>query len=233
MAHERYIMVDGPDGAGKGVILEAISDSLFETAFYPMGGRIIPQDVILAFEPTYEGIGAVIRNEIIKKGTGRSYSAATTAQAYALDREVLYRTTVLPALKKQKFVVQDRGLPASLAYQSAQAEISKEKLTVEDILALPGNKLALENAPGLLIIPDVDVKIAMKRLESRDKNDNSIFEVDDFQRKVKEFYHSQKFQDIFNMAGTRIEYISTGTNVEDTKKRSMEVVRKYLRQIKP
>ena len=34
MAHERYIMVDGPDGAGKGVILEAISDSLFETAFY-------------------------------------------------------------------------------------------------------------------------------------------------------------------------------------------------------
>ena len=94
---------------------------------------------ILAFEPTYEGIGAVIRNEIIKKGTGRSYSAATTAQAYALDREVLYRTTVLPALKKQKFVVQDRGLPASLAYQSAQAEISKEKLTVEDILALPGN----------------------------------------------------------------------------------------------
>ena len=186
-------------------------------------------DVVKLCEPAFDGVGKVIRKEIIRQDTGRSYSALTTAMAYALDREVLYKTRVLPALKNGAFVLQDRGLPASLAYQTAQAKVNGEKLSMEDILSFPGNRLALENAPGILIIPDVDVSTAMKRIEERDKKDNSIFENPRFQKSVRAVYFSKKFEKIFSNAGTKIVFVDTGISHNYTKNESINAIREYLR----
>jgi len=217
MPRKNYIMVDGPDGAGKGLILDSVESFLKKT-----------HSVIRLCEPTMDGIGEVIRNELIKTGTGRDYSASTTAMACAIDREILYRKTVLPALEGKVYVIQDRGLPASLAYQTAQAGFLKERLSLKDILSMPGNRLALANAPGLLLIPDVDVETAMQRLSEREKKDDSIFENPEFQKKVRDFYHSGKFRKIFSKAGTKIIYINTGISKESTMEQSVAAVRSYI-----
>ena len=127
MPHLKYIMVDGPDGAGKGEIINSIEEFLMCNDFH----------FISTSEPTKSGMGGFIREIMI---TGQKmYSAAETARAFAADRKCHMKNVVLPALNKGTIVAQDRGLPSSLAYQTAQAYFENEILTIEEIFK-PGRE---------------------------------------------------------------------------------------------
>ena len=117
MKKGQFIMVDGIDGSGKGTIVNTIqkylknkNKKIFNLTQYfkkynsfPKHETILKYDIIISGEPTYAGIGSVIRNEIIKKNS-RQYSALSTAQAFSLDREILYKKIILPLLKENKIL---------------------------------------------------------------------------------------------------------------------------------
>lgn len=111
-------------------------------------------DAIFVSEPTFGGVGLAIREEI-KKAEG--YDVLSVARAHALDRQVLYKRTILPFLnsRPKRVVIQMRGLITSLARQTLRSEDEGHPLSVKDLLELPelpGNRLELSRRPDLIIL---------------------------------------------------------------------------------
>lgn len=246
------IVTDGLDGIGKGVVNKAIENYFKEkgkkifdihdfwekhddhpelqdkTSKYYV--NIDDYDIILSSEPTFVGIGKAIRNELTKKQT-RKYSAHTTANAYSMDREILLKRVIIPSLEKGKIIVQSRSISTSIVYQPIQELIEGETpLTIQDIIKLEGNSLALKYRPDLLIIPTIkDAKIVMERLEKREKKDDSRFENTEFQLKIKPLYESEKIKNIFEERGTIVKYMDNGISIESTKSQAINILEEFLK----
>jgi len=128
-------MVDGIDGSGKGTIIQHFGQwakkrkmKVLDLRKYGQKYHSLPDpaelkkyDVILSAEPTFSLIGRAIREELVKDNK-RDYSAHATAQAFSLDRYLLYQRIIIPALKLGKHIFQERGVTTSIAYQPLQAE---------------------------------------------------------------------------------------------------------------
>jgi thymidylate kinase len=251
----KFIVIDGLDGIGKSVVLDSIVDYLRnkgqrvldlheywdEHGFHPdfdnqVNGHPNPYyvdlndyDVIYSSEPTHVGIGKVIRQEVIAQN-GRPYPANLTAECYSTDRLVLYQRVILPALNAGKTVIQSRSVSTSIVYQPIQSEVQKENfLSIDEILSLPGNKLALDNAPDLLIIPTIkNVNILFERLAGREKDDNCNFEKIQFQERVKPLFEGKKLRKIFEKRGSAVKYLDAGISIESTKKQAVDLYKEVL-----
>jgi thymidylate kinase len=234
----KLVMVDGLDGSGKGVVVDALAEwsaesgkrildlrkNCIEKNQFPQPEELDNYDVIISSEPSFCYIGKAIRDELVR-ADGRKYSAMSLAQAFALDREILYKRVLLPALQRGVNVFQERGVLSSLVYQPVQ-----ERIQLSELLRLPGNKLAVDNAPSLLMITTVSPETVMKRLGAREKKDNSIFDDISFQRKIDERYKSDWLRHLFENAGSKVVYLDTDEpkTVEETKAAALEIVKNFL-----
>jgi dTMP kinase len=229
----KFIMVDGLDGSGKGVVVDALKQWAVQRKLNVIDLReywkskegfpdIINYDVIISAEPTFTGWGKKIRENLIK--TGSKASKEEIAEAYSNDRKELYKRIIIPALKQNKFIFQDRGVISSLVYQSVQG------IPVDDILALDGNRFCLEHPPHLLIITVVNPEVVMERIENREKKDNSMFEKLEFQKKIKSVYESDWLRQIFENMGAKVVYLDTNppSTPEDTKKKAIEILERNI-----
>ncbi|MFH1182052.1 MAG: hypothetical protein V1702_03780 [Candidatus Woesearchaeota archaeon] len=234
----KLVMVDGLDGSGKGVVVDAIAEWCAESGkrildlrkycieknTFPQPGELGNYDIIISSEPSFCYIGKAIREELVR-ADGRRYSAMSLANAFALDREILYKRVLLPALQLGINVFQERGVVSSLVYQPVQ-----ERIQLSELLRMPGNKLAIDNAPSLLLITTVSPETVVKRLGARDKKDNSIFDTLSFQRKIDERYRSDWLRHLFENSGSKVVYLDTDEpkTVEETKTAALEIVKKFL-----
>ena len=224
----KFVMIDGIDGSGKGVILDVIKDHyerVFDLRKYAKENHSFPKigeinhDVIISAEPTHIYVGAAIREELLKGEY--KYSGITTAHAFALDREILYNSFIIPALKAGKTIIQERGIVSSLVYQPVQLE----KLTLRDIMHIPGNTLAIKNAPDFLIIVKSDPDVIASRLK---KDDKGIFDNLFFQRKIEERFESEWLKQIFERFGTKVLYIDGNCSISELRERALKLFKDYI-----
>lgn len=215
------IHIEGIDGSGKSTVMNACRSwaeergaRFFDAVEFMKREHRLPRlkDLgeatgLLTAEPTFAWIGDAIREEIIAKHdderANRIYTGAETADAFALDRLVLYRRLVIPFLTEnlQHIVFQDRGLCSSLAYQPLQ----DTSLTTEKLLERPGNAQVLAFPPTLIILIRTEATAAIARLAHRsDKKDNHIFESANFQTRLAERFFSNEILRPFKRAGTII-----------------------------
>ncbi|MAG16253.1 hypothetical protein CMO88_04285 [Candidatus Woesearchaeota archaeon] len=234
----KFVMVDGLDGSGKGTIVDGLSEWAELKAMntldlrkycrdknnFPSADEINAASVIVSCEPTFCYVGKAIREELVRTSE-RRYSAWSLAQAFSLDREILYQRVIIPAVKAGKLIFQERGLTSSLVYQPVQ-----ERIQLSELLKLPGNRLAINNAPSLLLIAKVSPETVVKRLGLRTKKDNSIFDNVAFQRKLEERYSSEWLRRLFEQHGSTVQYIDTDEpkTPEETKQESVEIVEKFF-----
>ena len=231
-------MVDGIDGSGKSTAVGAWKNYLIaegngifdlrrywqETKKYPELEELKSYDFVFSCEPTFAGMGRVIREELIRKGT--NYPALAIAEAYSLDRLILYDKIILPMLGKQKIVIEDRGVCTSLAYQTAQGQ----GLDFAGIGELPGNKLALKNRPDYLVLMKISPEKAMERIAARlDKKDDSIFERLEFMKKLAGIYYSEEYQKIFTDRGTRILFLNAEAEIDIMEREAVSLLKKILK----
>lgn len=229
----KLIVIDGIDGSGKGTALDVLENWARKKNFrvldlkdywrdkhtFPEPAELKNYDVIISTEPTYSMVGQAIREEIIRDNF-RDYSAYTTAEAYSLDREVLYQRVVIPALKTGKMVLQERGLSTTLVYQPIQAE----PVSLKKIMSLSGNKLALKYRPDLLIIALLPPEDAINRLRLRpEKRDKAIFEKLAFLKKADRRYRSRWFKKIFKDRGTKVVFLDTSRSKKETKNKILDL----------
>ncbi|MBL7100631.1 MAG: dTMP kinase [Nanoarchaeota archaeon] len=239
----KLVMIEGIDGSGKGVITNTFKEEaekenlkVFDLKSYikkekefPEYERIKDYDIIISGEPTYSWVGQAIRQELIKDNQ-RNYSALTVAQAYALDRKILYKRLLIKALEDGKIVLQDRSVVSSIAYQPLQAEMQNEELDLDTVLSLPGNKLAVKDyPPSAVIITQLDPEIAIQRLEDRPKDDACIFERLNFLKKLQERYDSNWLKSLFEKQGSEVFYINTSNTIEETQNQVKKIWSKYLK----
>ena len=144
-------------------------------------------DIIITSEPTYMGIGKYIRDELISNNSEVKYSSQTIAEAYALDRRILYENLIVPALETGIDVYQSRSLSSSIVYQRQSAIDEGQHF---------------------------DVKELNLRLENREKRDDCIFENLEFQLKLKEQYESDDFKKIFELKGVKVIYLDAGKSLK-------------------
>jgi thymidylate kinase len=181
----RLIVIEdiGGDGAIRDLIVDSFRDRLLpdrgymaydldlynrkaKEPFFLHGDNTFfySRDALIVSEPTISGIGLTIRGEIKRE---EGYSALAVAIAHALDRQVLYKRTVLPFLrtKAKRLVLQRGGLITSLAQQTLLSEDEGRPLTVKDLLELPefpGNRLELSRRPDLIILlaPPLETRLS-------------------------------------------------------------------------
>jgi len=120
-------------------------------------------------EPTNGEIGELIRKIL----SGKKCEKETLALLFAADR--IEHVKKIEEKVKEGHVICDRYVYSSLVYQSTQG--------IEESYILEINKHA--KRPDVVILLDVDLEIAMKRMEHRSKE---VFEKREFLKKIREKY---------------------------------------------
>ncbi len=232
----RFIMIDGIAGSGKSTLLRAAQEwaRLCEHRVFDLGAwskehaepprfeEIADYDAYFTFEPTRQWVGSAIRFEMSR--TDAPYSGTSLAHAFALDREIMYKRLILPALDAGKTVIQDRGVSTSIAYQP----IMPNGLALEDLVALPGNALALKHAPGHLILTRLDPAVAIERVKMRDEESKGVFADLDFLRRVDERFRSDWFQEMFRTQNTIFHELPTDAPLDATVERAQRLISTIL-----
>ncbi len=240
MTKNNFVMVDGLDGSGKGTIVDALQkwaemkgmkvldlrSYCRENGTFPEPEEALQYDAIVSAEPTFCLVGKAIRDELVR-ATDRKYSAMSLALAFALDREILYKRVLIPAIKAGKYVFQERGISSSLVYQPVQ-----EHIQLSELIRLAGNKTALQFAPGLFIVATVKPETVIKRLGSRQKKDYSIFDNLEFQRNIDSRFRSDWLRQLFEQHGSKVTYLDTDEpkTADDTQKDAVKAFEEFLAQ---
>lgn len=211
-----FIIFDGIDGSGKTTAVRSFANALLgpdqklidliewckNNHRLPLAEEFQTADVVISGEPTHAWVGAAIRNELIRNGT--SYHPRLIAEAFALDRMMLYQRLIIPLRQAGVTIVQDRSVSTSIVYQAGE----HTGVSLDSILELSGNKLALEHAPDLLVITDCHPEIALSRIEGRtDKRDDSHFEHLEILQTHAARFRAPWFKELWESHGTRVVYL--------------------------
>lgn len=145
----RYIALEGIDGAGKTHAQGFLADRL-ESA----GSEVVP-----VREPGGTPVGRSIRRILLGDPVLRPWSEALL---FAADRAQLVADVIAPALERGAWVVSDRSVYSSLAYQGAG-----RGLGIDEIWSL--NEPALHGIrPGLVVLLRVSPRTGLTRQRRAD-----------------------------------------------------------------
>jgi thymidylate kinase len=248
----KFVVVDGLDGVGKGVFLaefvkcaKAEGKRVFDVEEFwkkeghhpSLSGKGHLYEVIVTSEPTFTLMGKLIREELTGKTAseaGRKYSPNVEMEAFALDRRISYEQLILPVLAEGIDVYQSRSFSSSLTYQLQRLVDRGVKGTtaelISQILEISGNAFCLQHPMDYLVVPTItDVNEAMRRSQSRGKQDDSVFENLDFQLKLKPRYECNEFKKVFEKLNVPITYLDAGISIEHSQQQAKQFYSKHLR----
>ncbi len=198
-----FIVIDGPDGAGKTTQIRLLSEHLRKKGV----------DVLALRDPGGTRIGDRIR-EILLDNKFTEMSIRCETLLYMASRAQLYSEKIKPALQNNKYVICDRWVSSTYAYQAVAGETGSE-------MVLRLAEAALERAwPDITVIIDVPSEIGLKRVGNNpDRMENKPPE---FHRKVRQAF--------LDMAGRRNDfYVINGSNSISTVQNELrDIVRKYV-----
>jgi dTMP kinase len=167
----KFIVIDGPDGAGKSTQLELLAGFLLQSGV----------DLARARDPGGTAIGDRIR-EILLSPQHAEMAPATELLLYMASRAQLVQQVLRPALAAGKCVLCDRYVWSTVAYQGAAGCDTDAILQVAQV-AVAGLW------PDLTIILDIDSQHGLARLKrAPDRMESKAIE---FHRKVRDLYLEQ------------------------------------------
>lgn len=209
--NDRYLVLEGLDGIGKGVVLGAIKEYALEESMRvfdlhdhwktnnrsPDPAIYRDFDLVITAEPRYAGAGADVRWWLDNKD--RPITARALANLYGIDRQQHLEQIVHPALDAGAAVVQSRTWLSTCVYQPRMAQRAGEpELTIDEIASHPGNVLARSRPPTLVLIGTVpDVSVLEERFTASHRESADRFERLEFQAALKPFYEDPELLALF------------------------------------
>lgn len=169
-----FISFEGPEGAGKTSVLEALISELKTK---------LGDDLVTTREPGGNPISEAIRS-ILQPEEDNGMDKRTEALLYTAARRQHLVENIKPALDQNKIVISDRYVDSSLAYQGGG-----RGLGIDNIWEI--NQFAIDGLlPDMTIYLDVPVEIGLARVnENRQgKIDRLDKESISFHQKVRETY---------------------------------------------
>jgi len=174
----KFITFEGPEGGGKSTHIKRLAERLKE-----MGIK-----VLLTREPGGTPTGETIRGILQHEQSGEVICPEAELLLFEASRAQLVQTVISPALKKGVWVLCDRFIDSTTAYQGYGRGFD-----LEIINSL--NQCAVGVCiPDLTIIMDVDMNTSRERLQQRNKvmntkSDRIEREAGDFHERVYRGFH--------------------------------------------
>ena len=169
------VSLEGPEGAGKTSVLEALIPVLEDRGV----------EVLSTREPGGVLIGEKIR-EVILDPSHTEMDAKTELLLYIASRRQHLVEKVLPALEAGKLVIMDRFIDSSVAYQGFGRGLDIEAIDWLNEFATDGLK------PDLTLYFDIEVEEGLARIAANSDREVNRLDMEglDLHRKVRQGYLS-------------------------------------------
>ena len=181
------VSLEGPEGAGKTSVLEALIPVLEDRGV----------EVLTTREPGGVLIGEKIR-EVILDPSHTEMDPKTELLLYIASRRQHLVEKVLPALEAGKMVIMDRFIDSSVAYQGFGRGLDIDAIDWLNEFATDGLK------PDLTLYFDIEVEEGLARIAANSNREVNRLDMEglDLHRKVRQGYLS-----LLEREGNRIEKI--------------------------
>jgi dTMP kinase len=170
----RFITLEGGEGAGKSTLLAGLRDHLLQQGVSLLQVR----------EPGGTGLGEAIRS-IVLDPAHPHISAESELLLMFAARAQLVRERILPALDAGQWVLCDRYVDASYAYQGAGRGQPAERIAELERWACAGLKA------DLTLLLDLPVSTGRARAAGRGEADRIEAEADAFFERVRNAYRDR------------------------------------------
>jgi len=168
----RFIVFDGPDGSGKSTQFQAVAKVAQAAGIETVEVR----------EPGGTPIGEKIREVLLDPANSEMVTRCEML-LYMASRAQLMEERILPALARGAFVLADRFISSTLAYQGSAGGLARQDILSVGDIAIGGRW------PDLVVVFDVDWKTAQSRMS---RALDRIEQKDaDYHRRVREGYLEQ------------------------------------------
>lgn len=198
MSRGRYIALEGIEGAGKSTIQGALASALEDDGI----------EVVTVREPGGTSTGEGIRQLLLD---GDDMAAWTEALLFAAQRSQLAAEVIEPALDRGAWVIGDRSVYSSLAYQGGARGLGIEAVRRVNQAGLG------KTWPDLAIVLAVDPEAGLARQDGEDRIGGLGVA---FQRLVAGFY-----EELALAEPARVAVVDTAGTVDEVADRVVRLVR--------
>ena len=187
----KFITLEGIEGSGKTSSIKSITDLLDKKNI----------SYVVTREPGGSSIGSELRSILLDTNT--EISSEVELMLMLADRKDHVEKVILPNLEAGNWVISDRFMDSSIAYQGGGRGLDKEMINVFlNNLNLP--------IPDLTLLFDVPVEISLSRVKARGELDRFEQEEIDFHNRIREAYLELAEQNV-----NRIQIIDSSQAIED------------------
>jgi dTMP kinase len=173
MTRGRLITLEGGEGAGKSIVLDAVRERLASRGV----------DVVATREPGGTALGEAVR-AIVLDPARRELCAESELLLMFAARAQLVREFIVPALDAGRWVLSDRFTDASFAYQGAGRGQPVERIAELE-------RWAAMIRPDLTLLLDLPVADGLARASGRGEADRIEREASDFFERVRAAYRAR------------------------------------------
>ncbi len=197
----RYIAFEGIDGSGKSTVAEAVAEEL----------RSDERNVVTVREPGGTPVGEAIREILLHSHD--DLVPWSEALLFAASRAQLAAQTVAPLLEAGAWVLSDRTVYSSLAYQGGGRELGIDIVRTVNAAGLDGVW------PDLVVVLELDPTAGLERQEEPDRIGGEGIEL---QERVAAAYRQMAETD------ERIVFVDGSGTVAEVVRDSVAVIRERL-----
>ena len=202
----KFITLEGIEGSGKSTSLEDIASTLKKKSI----------DYILTKEPGSGSLGNELRSLLLS--SDNKISGEVELLLMMADRKNHLDSLVIPNLKNGIWVISDRYLDSTYAYQGGGRKMD---FTLIDELS---NSLNLP-APDLTILFDLPVEVALERAKRRANLDRFEKEPIDFHNRIRNIYKSRAKED-----SNRIKIVDSSVSFKEVKAQVVYIISQFLNE---
>ena len=200
----KFITLEGIEGSGKTSSLKSITDLLDKKNI----------SYIITREPGGSSIGKELRAILLDPDT--EISPEVELMLMLSDRKDHVEKIILPNLEKGNWVVSDRFMDSSIAYQGGGRQLDKKLIiSLTDYLNLP--------QPDLTLLFDLPVEISLSRVKARGELDRFEKEELEFHKRIRNTY-----LDLAKNNSNRIKIIDSSKKIESMLNNVKQAIQKLF-----
>ena len=200
----KFITLEGIEGSGKTSSIKSITDLLDSK-------RI---SYVVTREPGGSSIGSELRSILLDPKT--EISSEVELLLMLADRKDHVEKVILPNLETGNWVISDRFMDSSIAYQGGGRKLDKKMIdSFSKNLSLPN--------PDLTLLFDVPVEISLSRVKARGELDRFEQEKLDFHNRIREAYLELAEQNV-----NRIQIIDSSREIELMLKSVEQIIKNLI-----
>lgn len=204
----KFITIEGTEGAGKSTALQFIQDYFTQANI----------DIIQTREPGGTEIAEQIRHVLLHAQTAEKILPETELLLMFAGRVQHIHHCIQPALAAGKWVISDRYVDASYAYQGGGRGMGRAPIELLD------KWLVRSLYPDLTLLMDIPAELGLMRAENRGAQKDRIEQekIDFFQR-VRDTYLNRAKQD-----PARIKIIDASQSLQDVQVQIKKVLDDFI-----